>query len=61
MNTNLVLLADHKLPIFSSQMQLSELNEIIEEKENMAEIAKVEKEELSRENQVISMNCATIY
>ncbi|XP_045065740.1 calcium-binding and coiled-coil domain-containing protein 2-like isoform X5 [Coregonus clupeaformis] len=33
------------------EMQLSELHGIIEEKENMAEIAKVEKEELSRENQ----------
>uniref|UniRef100_A0A8C7SAI2 Uncharacterized protein n=1 Tax=Oncorhynchus mykiss TaxID=8022 RepID=A0A8C7SAI2_ONCMY len=33
------------------EMQLSKLNKIIEEKENMAEIAKVEKEELSRENQ----------
>lgn len=60
-HTNLILLADHELPVLSSQMQLLELRRIIEEKENIAEMAKVENEELSRENQVIAMNFATIY
>ncbi|XP_041711632.1 calcium-binding and coiled-coil domain-containing protein 2-like [Coregonus clupeaformis] len=37
------------------EMQLLELHRIIEEKESMTEIAKVEKEELSRENQELKI------
>lgn len=42
-------------------MQLLEFHRVIEEKESMAEIAKVEKEELFRENQVIAVNFDTLY
>ncbi|XP_070962718.1 calcium-binding and coiled-coil domain-containing protein 2-like isoform X4 [Oncorhynchus clarkii lewisi] len=38
------------------EMQLLEFHRLIEEKESMAEIAKVEKEELSRENQDLKRN-----
>uniref|UniRef100_A0A8C8I8A1 SKICH domain-containing protein n=1 Tax=Oncorhynchus tshawytscha TaxID=74940 RepID=A0A8C8I8A1_ONCTS len=38
------------------EMQLLEFHRVIEEKESMAEIAKVEKEELSRENQDLKRN-----
>uniref|UniRef100_A0A4W5Q397 Calcium binding and coiled-coil domain 2 n=1 Tax=Hucho hucho TaxID=62062 RepID=A0A4W5Q397_9TELE len=46
--------AEHK--ISKLEMQLLEFHRVIEEKESMAEIAKVEKEELSRENQDLKRN-----
>ncbi|XP_029563734.1 calcium-binding and coiled-coil domain-containing protein 2 [Salmo trutta] len=56
--TNLIVLRSTQAEQKSSklEMQLLEFHRVIEEKESMAEIAKVEKEELFRENQDLKRN-----